>query len=202
MKRRIPSVPAVLSSVALFASLGGGAAVAATTWSGSEHQVKDLITQSTAYNARHLGGQPASYYLAAKHVISSGGEHFFAPGHSVTLGKAGHFTFTASCTNATDGSQEVAFKVTSNTTADLDGTGPTPAGSPVVIHNDSDADNSTPDSPLKPGDFTQVGSASSSTEIATDGQEVDVFYNDGVNWPASGNSPAHACFAGYTGFLG
>jgi hypothetical protein len=31
---------------------------------------------------------------------------------------------------------------------------------------------------------------------------VDVFYNDGVNWPATGDSPAHACFAGYTGFLG
>ncbi len=202
MKRRIPSVPAVLSSVALFASLGGGVAVAATGWSGSQPQVKDLIGHSTAYNARHLGGQPASFYLAAKHVVSSGGERFFGPGQSVTLGRTGHFTFTASCTNATDGSQAVSFNVVSNATADLDGTGPAPAGNQVVIHEDSDADNSTADSPLKAGDFTQVGSASSSTEIAADGQEVDVFYNDGVNWPAVGHSPAHACFAGYTGFLG
>ena len=202
MQRRIPSVPAVLSSVALFVSLGGGAAVAATSWSGSEHQVKGLIGHSTAYNANHLGGQPAGYYLAAKHFVSSGGEHFFNPGQTVTLGKAGHFTFTASCTSATDGSQEVSFNVVSNAAADLDGTGPSPAGGVVVIHQDSDADNSTPDSPLKAGDFTQVGSASSSTEIAADGQEVDVFYNDGVNWPATGNSPSHACFAGYTGFRG
>jgi hypothetical protein len=202
MKPRFPSVPVVLSSIALFASLGGGAAMAATGWSGGEHQVKDLIAHSTAYNARHLGGQPASYYLAARHVVSSGGERFFAPGQTVTLGKTGHFTFTASCTSATDGSQEVSFNVVSNTTADLDGTGAMPAGTPVVIHKDSDADNSTTDNPLKPGDFTQVGSASSSTEIAADGQEVDVFYNDGVNWPAVGDSPAHACFAGYTGVLG
>jgi hypothetical protein len=201
MKRRIPSAPVVLSSVALFASVGGGAALAAG-WSGSEHQVKDLVAHSTVDNARHLGGQPAAYYLAAKHFVSSGGEHFFAPGQSVTLGKAGHFTFTASCTSATGGSQEVSFNVVSNHTADLDGTGPMPAGTPVVIHKDSDADNSTTDAPLKPGDFTQVGSASSSTEIATDGQQVDVFYNDGVNWPAAGHSPAHGCFAGYTGFLG
>ncbi|HEX5192074.1 MAG TPA: hypothetical protein VFW09_04665 [Solirubrobacteraceae bacterium] len=34
---------------------------------------------------------------------------------------------------------------------------------------------------------TEVGSASSSTEIAADGQEVDIFYNDGVNWPAPRN---------------
>ena len=56
--------------------------------------------------------------------------------------------------------------------------------------------------PLKAGDFDQVASASSSTEIAADGQEADVFYNDGVNWPAVGDSPAHACFAGYTGLTG
>jgi hypothetical protein len=47
-----------------------------------------------------------------------------------------------------------------------------------------------------------VGSASSSTLIAKDGQEVDVFYNDGVNWPAVGGAQAHACFAGYTGIRG
>ena len=202
MKRRIPSVPVVLSSVAVFASLGGGAAVAATDWSGSEHQVKNLIAHSTADNANHLGGQPPSYYLTARHFVSSGGEHFFGPGQTVTLGKVGHFRFTASCTSATDGSQEVSFNVVSNATADLDGTGPAVAGTPVVIHKDSDADNTTAGTPLKSGDFTQVGSASSSTEIAADGQEVDVFYNDGVNWPATGDSTAHACFAGYTGFLG
>ena len=77
-----------------------------------------------------------------------------------------------------------------------------PAGNPVVIHKDSDADNSTAENPLNPGDFTQVGSASSSTEIAADGQEVDVFYNDGVNWPAAAGGHAHACSAGYTGLLG
>jgi hypothetical protein len=49
--------------------------------------------------------------------------------------------------------------------------------------------------PLKAGDFTQVGSASSSTEIAADGQEADIFSNDGVNWPAGGSSAAHDCFA-------
>jgi len=62
--------------------------------------------------------------------------------------------------------------------------------------------DSTQTTPLKAGDFDQVGSASDSTEIAADGQEVDVFYNDGVNWPAGNGSPAHGCFAGYTGFLG
>jgi hypothetical protein len=46
-----------------------------------------------------------------------------------------------------------------------------------------------------------VGSASSSTEISSGGQEVDIFYNDGVNWAGSG-TPSHACFAGYTGLLG
>ena len=62
--------------------------------------------------------------------------------------------------------------------------------------------DSTADHKLNAGDFDQVGSASSSTEIAADGQEVDVFYNDGVNWPAGHGSSAHDCFAGYTGFEG
>jgi hypothetical protein len=45
-----------------------------------------------------------------------------------------------------------------------------------------------------------ITSASSSTEIAADGQEVDVFYNDGVNWPVGPGTPvAHDCFAGYSG---
>ncbi|MGP0037176.1 MAG: hypothetical protein ACLP4R_21775 [Solirubrobacteraceae bacterium] len=49
------------------------------------------------------------------------------------------------------------------------------------------------------GGFAQVGSTSSSTEISADGQEVDVFYNDRVNWPAGAGTPAHDCFAGYSG---
>ena len=69
-----------------------------------------------------------------------------------------------------------------------------PAGTKINIHTDSDALDGQ-----APGAFAQVGSASSSTEIAADGQEVDVFYNDGVNWPAGGGTPAHDCFAGYSG---
>jgi hypothetical protein len=72
----------------------------------------------------------------------------------------------------------------------------------VNVHTNSDAIDTTPDNALNAGDFDQVGSASSSTEIAANGQEVDVFYNDGVNWPSVNGSTAHDCFAGYTGFLG
>jgi hypothetical protein len=189
MKSRIPSPALVLSAVALFVAVGGGAAVAAG-WSGSEQQVKHLITQSSAG------------YVQSKHFVTSGGEHFFGLGKTVVLGKAGHFTFLATCSSDSGGAQSVTFSVRSNSYADLDGTGPAGAGTLVAIHQDSDALNGTPDAPLKAGDFTQVGSASSSTEIAgPDGQEVDVFYNDGVNWPrqAGGKIP---CFAGYTGFLG
>jgi len=89
-----------------------------------------------------------------------------------------------------------------DTTAGLDGNAPQAAGNKVNIHTNSDALDSTPDHMLKAGDFDQVGSASSSTEIAADGQEVDVFYNDGVNWAGVGGSQAHDCFAGYTGFIG
>jgi hypothetical protein len=105
------------------------------------------------------------------------------------------------CSKDSTGQNQVAFNVVANTTADLDGNGPMPAGTVINIHTDSDALNSTPSNMLNPGDFTQVGSASSSTEIAADGQEADIFYNDGVNWPAGNGSPAHDCFAGYTGFL-
>jgi hypothetical protein len=73
------------------------------------------------------------------------------------------------------------------------------AGTKVNIHTDSDALGSSAENPIKPGDFTQVGSASSSTEIAADGDELDVFYNDGVNWPATTGQSAHDCFAGFTG---
>ena len=197
MKFRLPSPSLVLSVVALFVALGGGAAFAASQF---------------ANNAGHLGGRAPSYYLASKHFVSSGGEHFLRVGQkNVVLGHAGHFTFLASCEYATNngvtdtspGSQQVLFDVISNTTADQDANGgPQPAGTDINIHTNSDALDSTQAAPLKAGDFDQVGSASDSTEIAADGQEVDVFYNDGVNWPAGNGSHAHDCFAGYTGFMG
>jgi hypothetical protein len=186
MKVRTPSPALVISVVALFVAIGGGAAVAAG-WSGSEQQVKHLISQSS---------------VQSKHFVSSGGEHFLNLGKTVVLGKAGHFTFLASCSSDSGGAQSVTFSVKSNTYSDLDGNGPTPAGTLITIHKDSDSLNSTTANPLTAGQFAQVGSASSSTEISgPDGQEVDVFYNDGVNWPrqAGGKVP---CFAGYTGFLG
>jgi len=189
MKFRRPSPSFLLALVALFVALGGGAAVAAT---------------QIAPNSARLGGQQPSYYLAAKHLVSSGGERFLGIGQTKILGHAGHYTFSATCTNPTgqSGAQQVTFDVTASTTADLDGNGPMPAGTKINIHTDSDALNSTANNPLNAGDFAQVGSASSSTEIDAHGQEVDVFYNDGVNWPAGNGSSAHACFAGYTGFLG
>jgi hypothetical protein len=185
VKSRYFSPSFVLSLVALFVALGGGAAVAAT---------------QIANDSQRLGGQPPSYYLASKHFVSSGGEHFFGLGKTVVLGHAGHFTFTAKCSNDPGGAQSVTFGVSTNTYADLDGNGP--GTGPQVIHVDSDAMDSTSSNTLNPGDFAQVGSASSSTEIAgPDGQEVDIFYNDGVNWPRQhgGTIP---CFAGYTGFVG
>jgi hypothetical protein len=128
--------------------------------------------------------------------VGSEGEHFLSIGQTVTLGTVGHFTFSSTCSNPSGkpGGQQVTFDVTANTYADLDGNGPMPAGTKINIHTDSDAlDNQ----PL--GGFAQVGSASDSTEISADGQEVDVFYNDGVNWPAGSGTPAHECFAGYSG---
>ena len=173
----------VLSAIALFVALGGGAAVAATQ-----------------LDASSLGGKAPSYYLPAKHFVSSGGEHFFGLGKTVVLGHAGHFTFTAKCSSDAGGAQSVSFDVSTNTYADLDGNGP--GTGPQVIHVDSDAMDSTSTNTLNPGDFAQVGSASSSTEIAgPDGQEVDIFYNDGVNWPRQ-HGGAIPCFAGYTGFVG
>jgi hypothetical protein len=180
----------VRSLVALFVALGGGAAVAATQF---------------VNNAGHLGGKSPSYYLAAKHFVSSGGEKFLHVGQTEVLGHAGHFTFSSTCSNPSGepGAQQVNFDVTSNTTADLDANGgPQPAGTPINIHTNSDALDSTSDTPLKAGDFDQVGSASDSTEIAAGGQEVDIFYNDGVNWPSVHGNAAHDCFAGYTGFIG
>jgi hypothetical protein len=188
--RRFLSPSFVLSLVALFVALGGGAAVAAT---------------QIVNNAAHLGGQPPSYYLASKHFVSSGGEKFLHVGQTKVLGHAGHFTFSSTCSNPSGqpGAQQVTFDVTANTTADMDANGgPQPAGTMINIHTNSDAMDTTSQAPLNAGDFDQVGSASDSTEIAADGQEVDVFYNDGVNWPAGHGSAAHDCFAGYTGFIG
>jgi hypothetical protein len=119
----------------------------------------------------------------------------------VVLGKDGHFTFFATCKKASDGELAATFDVVANTTADLDGNGPMPAGTDILIHEDSDALDSTTEKPLKPGEFAQVSSASSSTEIASDGEEADVFYNDGVDWPEGNGSQAHECFAGYNGFI-
>jgi hypothetical protein len=126
--------------------------------------------------------------------VGSEGEHFLSAGQTVVLGTVGHFTFSSTCSKDATGQNQATFDVTADTVADLDGNGPQPAGTKINIHTDSDAlDNQAAVA------FAQVGSASSSTEIAADGQEVDVFYNDGVNWPATATTPAHDCFAGYSG---
>jgi hypothetical protein len=185
LPRTTPSL--VVSACALFVALGGTGYAAGFVLNAS--------------NARHLGGQSPGYFAAAHQFGSSGGERFFSAGQTVMLGHEGHFTFTASCEKGEKpGEQTVSFDVTANTAADLDGNGPMPAGTKIVIHEDGDLLNSTKEKELKAGDFTQVGSASDSTEIAPDGEEVDIFYNDGVNWPAGEHTPAHECFAGYTGF--
>ncbi len=134
-------------------------------------------------------------------AVGSGGEHFLSAGQTVVVGTVGDFTFSSTCSKV-NGQNQVTFDVTADTVADLDGNGPMPAGTKINIHTDSDALDSTVSNPLAPGAFAQVGSASSSTEIAADGEEVDVFYNDGVNWPAGSGTPAtpaHDCFAGYSG---
>jgi hypothetical protein len=182
LSRLTPSV--AISAIALFVSLGGSGYAATMVL--------------TAHNAKHLGGKPPSAYLGSRHFTSSHGTHFLQAGQSVVLGRVGDFTFTSTCSKDSMGQNRVTFDVVADTTADLDGNGPMPAGTKINIHTDSDALNSTTDNPLKPGDFTQVGSASSSTEIAQNGEEVDVFYTDGVNWPTQGSGVSD-CFAGYTG---
>ena len=147
-----PSASMMVGATALFVALGGTGYAA--------------VVVSTANNAKHLGGQPPSAYLQSRHFAYSHGDRFFSAGQTVTLGRNGHFTFTATCSKDKTGQNQVTFDVTANTTADLDGTGPMPAGTKVNIHTNSDALDSTTDTPLKPGDFDQVGSASSSTEIA------------------------------------
>jgi hypothetical protein len=134
---------------------------------------------------------------SARQAVSSGGERFLRAGQTVRLGRVGHFTFSASCMKDENGQNVATFDVTADTVAGLDGNAPAVAGTMVNIHTNSDALDGK-----DPGEFDQVGSASDSTLIAKDGQEVDVFYNDGVNWPAVAGSQAHACFAGYTGILG
>ena len=197
MKVRFPRpTPALgVAIVALVLALGGTSAAA--------------VFVTTANNARHLGGKPPSYYVPAqalpklvRHFASSQGDRFLRTGQTVVLGRTGHFTFSATCSLDSTGQNQVSFDVTADTTADLDGNGPMPAGTMITIHKDSDALDSTTSTPLNPGDFAQVGSASSSTEIAADGEELDIFYNDGVNWPAGNGSPSHDCFAGYTGLAG
>jgi hypothetical protein len=126
--------------------------------------------------------------------VGSSGEHFMSAGQTVVLGTVGHFMFSSTCSKDGTGQNQVTFDVIADTAADLDGTGLKPAGTKVNIHSNSDKLDSQP-----PGAFDQVGSASSSTEIAPDGQEVDMFYNDGVNWPAGPGTVAHDCFAGYSG---
>lgn len=226
---RRPSASMVVAFTALFLVLGG-TGFAATTFNDNKQDTKlvkqlakklsvkhaktansantanfanvanfatSAMNSATATNATDLGGQPASAYEPASKLVTSGGEKFLSMGQTeVVISKIGHFTFTASCTNV-GGQPQAEFDVVADTVADLDGTGPAPAGTPADIHQNSDALDGQP-----AGAFDQVGSASSSTEIAADGQEVDVFYNDGVNWPSVGGTPAHDCFAGVTGFQG
>ena len=181
-----PGAPLAVSAAALFIALGGTGYAAGFV--------------AFANNAAHLGGNSARYYAPAHEVISSHGEHFLSAGQTANLGESGDFKFTATCTKDSKGQNLVSFQVVANTTADLDGNGPMAAGNTVTIHEDSDALDSTPEHALEPGAFAQVGSASSSTEISADGEEQDVFYNDGVNWPAGHSSRSYDCFAGYTGF--
>jgi hypothetical protein len=216
MKFHIPhSAPSLgVSFAALFVALGGSGYAATQAISSGhptarsasshadKHQDQQLVAHSTAANADRLGGHSAGYFLPAKQEATSHGVKFLAAGQTVVLGKVGHFTFSSTCSKDTAGQNQVTFDVTADTTADLDGGGPVAARMSVNIHTNSDALDSTTAAPKQPGDFDQVGSASSSTEIAADGQEVDVFYNDGVNWPAGNGSAAHDCFAGYTGLLG
>src|SRR5207248_448313 len=87
----------------------------------------------------------------------SHGEKFLRAGQTVVLGRNGHFTFTSTCSKDKDGQNQVTFDVTANTTADLDGTGPAPAGTKVNIHTNSDALDSTTSTPLPPGAQQSAG---------------------------------------------
>jgi hypothetical protein len=194
-----------IAGTALFLAIGGVAgAQPFGGWTPHNHPdaAKDiqLINHVAPYltvgNAMKLNGRPAGWYAPASRIASSGGVKFLNAGQTVRLGKVGHFTFSASCSKV-DGQNQASFDVVADTTAALDGNAPQAAGNSVNIHTNSDELDQQ-----DPGAFDQVGSASDSTELAADGQEVDVFYNDGVNWPAMGGSSAHDCFAGFTGFMG
>jgi hypothetical protein len=172
------------------------------------HTTKALATCAAVLGAACLAGgalafansdasqapSPMGGHAGSAHPVSSRGVAFLQAGQTVRLGRAGHFTFSANCAKDGSGQNVVTFNVTADTVAGLDGNPPVPAATEVNIHTNSDALDDK-----QAGEFDQVASASSSTEIAVDGQEVDVFYNDGVNWPAVGGSRAHDCFAGYTG---
>jgi hypothetical protein len=185
-----PFTPHTTRAVAIGASAvaicltGGAFAAAQGSWSG--------YGNGNGSGSGHGGGRHNAHQ-----VTSSGGEGFLRAGQTVRLGRAGHFTFTASCTTDDTGGNVATFDVTADTTAALDGNAPVEAGTKVNIHTNSDALDGK-----DPGEFDQVASASDSTLIAADGREVDVIYNDGVNWPAMGGSLAHDCFAGYTGIIG
>ena len=185
--RLLHSAPSLLiSCCALFVALGGSGYAA--------------VYIATANNARHLGGQPPSSYARSSQIVSSRGEKFLSAGQEAVLGTNGQYTFLATCKK--EGSENVvSFDVVSSATSDLDGNGPMAANTKIVIHEDSDAKDSTTEKPLKSGELAQVGSASDSTEIGANGEEADIFYNDGVNWPAGNHSPAHDCFAGYNGLI-
>jgi hypothetical protein len=136
-------------------------------------------------------------------ITTSGGEQFLSPGQTTSLMTVGPFTYTASCTTVQSDGQsydQAEFNVVSSqANSDLDGGGPVPAGQVVNIHTDSDLipnpQGQTPATPaLADGTFDQTPSASTSTEVAPDGTEVDLFYNDGVNLDG------HACFAGAVAF--
>ena len=189
MKIRIPqSTPSlILSILALSVALGGTSYAA-------------VYEVANANNARHLDGLVPANFQPAGSIASSHGERFFSAGQEVFLGRNGHLTFFATCAKE-NGEVVVSFDVKANITADLDGNGPMAAGTKIVIHEDSDAKDSTTEKPLKNGEFAQVGSASSSTEIGANGEEADIFYNDGVNWPEGNGSRAHECFAGYNGLI-
>jgi hypothetical protein len=210
MSRPTPAV--ALSGLALFAALGGTSyAAGASNQASSSAPDSHMPTRSQHGPgwASPLGGLSAQAYMLSKHFVSSGGVHFLSMGQkSVVVGKAGHFTFLASCQRVTDprtGKTEAqaTFTVVANRYASLDGNPPVPAGTTAdpPIHQDSDSLDSTSDNSLPDGQYVQTPSASTSTEIAADRQEADVFYVDGVNWPRDSATPSHDCFVGYNGFL-
>src|SRR5256885_16936891 len=101
--RSTRSAPMVISVVALFVALGGSAAAVV----------------STVNNSKHLGGKPPSFFLQYRHFAYSHGEKFLNAGHTVMLGRNGHFTFTSTCSKDKNGQNQITFDVTANTTADL-----------------------------------------------------------------------------------